>query len=58
MLKANEDNSLKKMESFSIMLSNEGMICSYYRFLITKDTMHDLCILKINFYIIIDTKKF
>jgi len=58
MLKANKDNSFKIMESSSIMLSNEGMICSYYRFLITKDTMHDLCIFKINFCIIIDTKKF
>jgi hypothetical protein len=54
---------LKRSYSICLVIRNQSFpffsswIYSYYRFLIIKDTTHDLCILKVNFCIIIDIIK-
>jgi hypothetical protein len=54
---------LYRSYSICLVIKNLFFLClnswiySYYRFLIAKDTMHDLCIFKVNFYIIINTIK-
>jgi hypothetical protein len=55
--------SFFKSYSICLVIKNQSFPClsfliySYCKFLITKDTMHDLCTFKVNFCIIIDTKK-
>ncbi len=54
---------LKISYSICLVIRNQSFPClnfwiySYYRFLIIKNTTHDLCILKVKFCIIIDTIK-